>query len=333
MRRFVSLATLLVGSSLLAGCPIYPVDSCYSSYDCPSGYACDSYLGQCVAEPNGDDDDAPAPPQMPAPVPPDRDRSCSSPEACLFGETCAPNSAVEPEQPCDFDAPCDISQPTGYCLPGDCTFWGCLAGYACTESTAGMSYSCVKEGPVTEPIPAACTSSAIDAPASGEVSFTDGDEKLSFCLAGFESDRSTSSLQAGGELAVTSAVGEEAFQTATLTVEGQLASDTVLHCNDLAALVPVTCVLTLRRESKERQVEYTTSNRTYDIVFDAWTDTAFVGRIDGVTMVKTVSALEQAEDVQSTLVTDVQINVRSAVGEGSGGVEEDDGGGRPPPAP
>lgn len=316
MRRFVSFATLLVASSLLGGCPIYPADSCYSAYDCSSGYTCDSYLGQCVANPGDDDDDdnvSPPPPTPPGPpVPPPRDRTCSDPAQCEVGETCG-------EQ--------------GYCLPGDCTFWGCVEGFRCVESPEGKSYACAKDGAPPDPAPV-CGSSAIAAPAAGTLSLTDGPETLSFCLAGLESDPANGSLLAGGELAVSSSFGAELLQEATLTIKGSRASREIINCNPFAdAAEPTRCFLRASNLGLG-QTDYASVDEPFSIVVESWTDEAFVGTALGVALSKTVFFSGRPGTEQTLIQSDVKIEVRSVVIEDDGssnGGNGDDSGGRPPP--
>lgn len=86
-------ALVLVASVLLPGCPVFSSDSaCWDDSDCAPGFACRSSDGHCA----------------PAHVP-DR-AACSSPDDCALGETCASNAT---------------------CIPGDCTFSGCVGGWKC----------------------------------------------------------------------------------------------------------------------------------------------------------------------------------------------------------
>ncbi len=134
MKRFLSFTLFglgtVVGTVVLAGCPIYPDSGsdhrvcdgqgcydcpddyrsnscttwqCSSDYDCPGGYACDSTH---ACSPGG------------APV-----GTCSKPGDCYPGDNCGGD---------------------GYCHPGDCTSTGCVDGYVCKLS--GGSAQCVPVG-------------------------------------------------------------------------------------------------------------------------------------------------------------------------------------------
>ncbi|HEU4534459.1 MAG TPA: hypothetical protein VFS00_10090 [Polyangiaceae bacterium] len=303
----------MVASSLLGGCPIYPADSCYSANDCSAGYTCDSYLGQCVANPPGDDDDdnvtPPAPPPGP-PVPPPRDRTCFSPAECEAGETCG-------EQ--------------GFCLPGDCSFWGCVEGFSCVESPEGRSYACV-ESEAPPPPEGVCTGGTVDAPAVGTLFLVDDRETLSFCLGGLASDPSTGLVVTGGELGP-GAVGAEPFQQASLTIKGVLDSRSVIECNPVDDFGDVSFCGIEARTLGLGQTEYVTSGEPFTILVDSWTDTAFVGTALGVPFVKTVFFSGRPGSEQTAIVSDLKIEVRSTVFEddGSGNGDGDEGGGRPPP--
>ena len=317
MRRFVSLATLLVASAMLAGCPIYPVDSCYSSYDCPNGYTCDSYLGQCVAEPGGDDDDAPSKPP-PTPTPPDRNDECSTPADCEQGETCGEK---------------------GFCLPGDCTFWGCIAGYSCLETPEGKAFTCVEDGTGSGGqggagggSGATCSNNLQTPPGSGTLFLADSGlgEKLSFCLAGLQSDPSISSLQTGGQLTFGDQATAENRQVAELLITGQIASSENILCNaDLTNedVLSASCWMTAG-DTSIRQLGYETiGDRPFTIHVETWTDQAFVGSATGVPLFRTL-AFSGRPDTETTEITaDFNIEVRSTVLENNTG---DDGGGRPP---
>jgi hypothetical protein len=311
MRRFVSLATLLVASAMLAGCPIYPVDSCYSSYDCPNGYTCDSYLGQCVAQSGDDDDDVTKPP--PPPPPPDRNDECSSPADCDVGETCGEK---------------------GFCLPGDCTFWGCVTGYSCTETPEGKAYACVQDGTGSGGSggsggEASCSSSLQAPPASGELTLIDANsgEKLSFCLASLTSDPSLTSLQTGGELGVGDKGNAEPRQKATLVIEGQIASSDTIVCNADPATdaISAKCSLTAS-DSAIRQVEYQTiENRPFTIRVDVWTDEAFSASAE-IPLGRVTTFSGRPDTVVDEVTVQALIDVKSRVLEG----DSDEGGGRPP---
>jgi hypothetical protein len=299
----------LVASSLLAGCPIYPVDSCYSSYDCPSGYTCDSYLGQCVAEPTspGDDDDDDRPPSGTAggaPTPPPRDRTCVAPGDCLDGETCGEK---------------------GYCLPGDCTFWGCVEGYECAETLA-KTFSCEKPSEPPPPPAPVCGSSTVAPPASGSLSFADGDLKLSFCLAGLESDPATSSLRVAGELAATGEPGAAISRQATLTIVGRSSSTATIDCNGTTP-ASATCQLSVFDANDEQRVDYEALSRPFTIEVTTWTDTAFAGSAEGIPLLRTATPADPNQQaVKSEVVTDLIIEAQAEV-------IQDDPGTRPPPIP
>ena len=123
MKHVLSFALLGLGVAALAGCPIYSDDdhgygggtnrvcvgsqcytcpqpylsddcspySCYSNYDCPSGYSCNTSTQQCTAGTT-----SPA--------------SCSSPSDCPNGETCGVDNQ---------------------CHTGDCSTTGCPSTYVC----------------------------------------------------------------------------------------------------------------------------------------------------------------------------------------------------------
>lgn len=322
MRRFVSLATLLVGSSLLAGCPIYPVDSCYSSYDCSNGYVCDNYLGQCVAPKGDDDDDDNVTPPPPRPQPPDTTPSCAVPSDCAAGETCGEK---------------------GFCLPGDCTFWGCVSGFECAENPEGKSFSCVDSrggsggSGGSGGASAICTSRATTnaaaplPPATGEILLVEEVEKSSFCLAGLESDPSTSKLVTDGERSFSNDL-DDALPThvASLTIVGQVASTETINCNapnpdapDDAAVVE--CVLTMATNAIS-QAQYESTGAPFTINVTTWTDQAFLGSTSGLKLNKTLRFSGRPDPQQSEIDADVFIDVHSTVrNEGPGS--------RPPPAP
>ena len=107
MKRILLWGALLVGASVLGGCPIYPEDpyACASNADCPNGYACDYPTGVCYLVQTG-----------PGPT----GKTCTKPTDCGANETCS---------------------KTGKCGVGDCTFHGCVAGYSC--EVAGGVWGCV----------------------------------------------------------------------------------------------------------------------------------------------------------------------------------------------
>ena len=69
---------------------------CYADVDCGQGYQCDGNSGACVAPSDAGDG------------------SCRAPTDCDAGYTCGKNGA---------------------CLPGDCSFNGCVTGFQCESST------------------------------------------------------------------------------------------------------------------------------------------------------------------------------------------------------
>jgi hypothetical protein len=94
--RAWSLALVLLCAGLvLPGCPVFPENGCLSDGDCAQGFACEARTGLCV------------PSERPA-------RVCSAPSHCGFNETCSLR---------------------GICVPGDCTFSGCVAGYTCDRDS------------------------------------------------------------------------------------------------------------------------------------------------------------------------------------------------------
>lgn len=313
MRRFVSLATLLVASAMLAGCPIYPVDSCYSSYDCPNGYTCDSYLGQCVAQSGDDDDDDVTKPPPPPPPPPDRNDECSSPADCDAGETCGEK---------------------GFCLPGDCTFWGCVTGYTCTETPEGKAYECVEDGTGSGGAGGAgggsgatCTDNLQAGPAAGSLILADAGlgEKFAFCLGGLESDPSVSALRTGGELGSPDQAAGENRLIAELFIDGQIASSQTITCNGppVDGVAPAWCWFTAG-ESSIRQLSYESMlDRPFTINIEAWTDTAFVGSAIAAPLRRSINFSGRPESETDEVEVDFTIEVRSTV-------LEDVGGGRPP---
>jgi len=100
-------AVILVASLLLPGCPVFSSDStCWDDSDCAAGFACRRSDGHCVKQ---------AAPERAA---------CGSPDGCAVGETCASDAT---------------------CVPGDCTFSGCVGGWRC-DVLEGR-WSCVEDGP------------------------------------------------------------------------------------------------------------------------------------------------------------------------------------------
>ena len=93
-------ATVLFFTALAAfgGCNSTTANgySCYSDADCVQGYLCDYPSGVCFAATAGDYD------------------SCRAPADCASSYTCG---------------------KAGLCMPGDCYFNGCIAGYECSSST------------------------------------------------------------------------------------------------------------------------------------------------------------------------------------------------------
>ena len=91
-RRIQSMLLLFAGITTQA-CPMFSDDAgCWYDGDCAPGFLCDRRNGTCFREPM---------------VEPD---SCSEPADCRVGETCSPDAL---------------------CVPGDCTFSGCIAGWTC----------------------------------------------------------------------------------------------------------------------------------------------------------------------------------------------------------
>lgn len=108
MKRALLFGTLLVGASILGGCPIYPEDpyACTTNSDCAEGFACDHASGDCY------------PVSGPGPT----GKSCSKPSDCDGNQTCG---------------------KTGKCATGSCAFHGCVSGYTC--AVAEGVWACVKD--------------------------------------------------------------------------------------------------------------------------------------------------------------------------------------------
>src|SRR6186713_190795 len=99
-------AAVVVASLLVAGCPVFSSDSsCWSDDDCAPGFLCRRGDGRCFKQ-----------------VVPERS-ACSSPDTCAVGETCASDAT---------------------CVPGDCTFSGCISGWRCDVFDG--RWSCVGQG-------------------------------------------------------------------------------------------------------------------------------------------------------------------------------------------
>jgi len=93
LRGGLAGALIVVTGALLPGCPVFSSDSaCWDDSDCAPGFACRNSDGQC------------APENIPERA------ACSSPDDCALGETCASDAT---------------------CVPGDCTFSGCVGGWKC----------------------------------------------------------------------------------------------------------------------------------------------------------------------------------------------------------
>ncbi|MBE7484710.1 MAG: hypothetical protein HS104_32680 [Polyangiaceae bacterium] len=112
MKRALLTGFLLVGATLLSGCPIYPEDRlvCETSLDCPDGYACSAATGYCYLPSSGSGGGTSG-------------GSCDEPKDCDFNETCSSK---------------------GVCKTGTCKFHGCVAGYTCAVEEG--TWTCVGGG-------------------------------------------------------------------------------------------------------------------------------------------------------------------------------------------
>jgi len=91
-KRCVQGLLLLAGLAAQA-CPMFSAEpDCWYDGDCAPGFLCDRRNGTCFPEPAVERE------------------PCSEPADCRAGETCNPNAI---------------------CVPGDCTFSGCITGYVC----------------------------------------------------------------------------------------------------------------------------------------------------------------------------------------------------------
>lgn len=103
--RKLLLVLLSMSALWLPGCPIFASDNvCYYDGDCAPGYACQANEGRCVAE---------------TPIAPD---PCATPGDCRPGETCSAKAT---------------------CVPGDCTFSGCVDGWQC--DVVDGRFTCVSD--------------------------------------------------------------------------------------------------------------------------------------------------------------------------------------------
>jgi hypothetical protein len=151
MKRIFSIALFGAAAAVLGGCPVYPDNSngyrvcdqstcydcpndylsndcfpvsCGSNGDCPYGYACNSYTGQC-SNGNNWDGGGPVPvPDATAPTP------CSQPSQCPPNYTCG---------------------AAGVCQLGDCSVTGCAPGYVCELENGTLT--CVSTGQPTDAAP------------------------------------------------------------------------------------------------------------------------------------------------------------------------------------
>ena len=95
MRAAVTVM-FLVALGTLGSCSSSADGGCYYDTDCAPGYLCDDSSGECRQPSNGGD------------------VSCSRPTDCPQNYTCGEENR---------------------CLPGDCYFNGCVAGFECQSST------------------------------------------------------------------------------------------------------------------------------------------------------------------------------------------------------
>lgn len=91
-RRTRGMLLVLAGFATQA-CPMFSGEpGCWYDGDCAPGFLCDRRDGTCFPEPVV------------------QFESCTEPADCRVGETCSPDAL---------------------CVPGDCTFSGCIAGFSC----------------------------------------------------------------------------------------------------------------------------------------------------------------------------------------------------------
>ena len=100
MNRVVVWTALLATTVGIMGCPIFPDETgCTADRDCATGYVCDLGTNRCVSTNQGG-------------------LACANPQGCGINETCGSD---------------------GYCHSGDCSFSGCVQGYACAVSAGAWT--------------------------------------------------------------------------------------------------------------------------------------------------------------------------------------------------
>lgn len=103
MKRALGAALTLAASLSLPACPVNSHDGCHRNSECAPGLSCERKSGICID-------------------PTETAGLCDEPGDCGVNETCSED---------------------GQCEIGDCTFWGCVAGYRCAAPDG--VWLCVQE--------------------------------------------------------------------------------------------------------------------------------------------------------------------------------------------